>query len=645
MDKPEYEDRFPEGPYKTERKVQDHISEKALRDLPKSSYSIKADPYTASLPVSTPYNILSRFLKTVGGQYKGQDNLDGGNVKQYANSVLSKFLNAFDSMRMRLGINYRFLPIAENSIRGKYLVDEMRKSIAEAISVLQSTTFTNLAINNYVLETDMNMGSATTTTIDGKQVYTDITDVVYGTAVYYQIFLQEALSVMNFHNSFRLKQGTAIRDGWSREVPLINSFFGLMNKSAFLNLLDSINLSFEGEYVDTDFMSQINILSLMPSRKANDLVDPVLEIETFMIHPSKFKLYQLNGEELELVFDDAELVSGDGVSFWQACADIKDNLSLFATKAWAREIFKPGVVSALTESGTARYNAIKENFDVIINAFTYFKPCFADFRECLDTMTRTGTLSWTKHFRPSVVKDTDAELYQNLIVDDIFKMVMSGADEAAFNKITKRWATFSMWNIYTGIPQYDAKQGGAFITLSTKEYSYDVEDADQIQYVPTMFKYLKDSNNAIVYAVSRKGRVVGLDYEAVVMNNVSVLSRLVPISSQNNLKLRVPSVSYIKPFTDEQGHVIPGSDVLDDAENSFVYYLLTKIFGVCKVTKTVGAVTVADYSLDPDLLAIYQTEIEDVTNIAITYARANAPFRGTTSTEGLIGFAAITSEK
>lgn len=39
----------------SEGSVKDLISQKAMRDLPKSSYAIKADPNTAALPTSEPY--------------------------------------------------------------------------------------------------------------------------------------------------------------------------------------------------------------------------------------------------------------------------------------------------------------------------------------------------------------------------------------------------------------------------------------------------------------------------------------------------------------------------------------------------------------------------------------------------------------
>lgn len=642
-DNPEYDYSFPSGPQK-EGSINDAISIKALSGLPHSSYSVKADPYQASLPMSTPYNILAPFLKKVGGNYKGESNIDGGNIQQYANSTTSKMLDYFDSFRMKLKLNYRYLPnesIEAPSGSGKYLgkalVDEMRKSIAEAVSVLQSTTFTSLAINSFAVETDLPLGSGETVNIANGETeikaYTSTTDVIYAMSIYYQEMLQEGLSVMNWHNSFRLKQGTAIKNAWGREVPNLNSFFGLMNKKAFLSLLNSINLSFEGEYVDKDFMEQINYLSFMPSRRSNAITDPVLELQVKLAHPSKFKIYVLgsNGKIVNTddtpFYDDAKLglnITVDGetkfVNYWDVCDSLKDYLSLEATQRWARGSYTPGGISG---TDNARYNLIKTYFDVIIASFVYFKPLWADYRECLDIMTRTGTLSWTKGFRPSITQDTDAQLFSNLIVDDIYRMVLSGNDVLTYNDATKRWQTFSQWNMYTGIPEYDSKEGGAFITFSSKDFSGIASVSEQIEYLPIMFDPQPSSNNIYVVGVSRKGSVCNITYDSVNMSENRILQRLAPLSSQSDLKIRVPYLRYTN------------NSSLTDSERSTLYKTLTQIFGMCKVALTE---TTTDMALDPDILAIYQIEINDITNEAITYARANAPFRGTTSEQGLLGF-------
>lgn len=627
----------------TEGSVHDMISQKAMKDLPKSSYAIKADPYTAALPTSEPYPLLAKFNRIADASYSGEDNIDGGNVQQYANSTTSAFLKYFDSFRLKYKVNYRYLPIHSGSNIGKSLIDEQRKSIAEAVSVLKATTFTQMAINNFAVVTDLAMGSAQPVNIapegqDAIMAYTDLTDVIYAMSIYYQIFLQDALSVMNWHNSFRLKQGTAIRDAWNREVPNLNSFFGLMNKKAFLSLLESINLSFEGEYIDKDFMTQMNILCLMPSRRSNSITDPVLELQIGWEHPTVFKLYLLDGNgqatEKYKFFDDAALklsipVNGSAtdVSYWDACDSLRDYLSLEATKLWARSSYSP---ASITGTDNARYNQIKAYFDVITACFVMFKPLWADYREALDVMTRTGTLNWTKGFRPSIVKDTDAGLFYNLIVDDIYNMALSGPDVVNYDTATKRWRTYSKWNMYTGIPAYDTKAGGSFLSFSFKSaMNTGADDTEQLEYLPVLFSYDAAQLNCV--GVSRDGHECAITTGAVKMSEVPVLSRLAPLASQKDITIRVPTF-------DSSDNV----EIMDSNEHvSTLYKTLTQMFGLCRVETSNASGISYDYSLDPDILAIYQEEVSDITNLAITYARANAPFRGTTSSADLLGFKSV----
>lgn len=108
MDNTMYEDHS-KGP-NNEGNLDTRIGIKARSSLPKSTYAIKADPYEASIPAANPYDLIAPFNRTVGGSYAGKDNLDGGNVQQYANSYNSKTLNAFDFARMALAVNYRFIP-------------------------------------------------------------------------------------------------------------------------------------------------------------------------------------------------------------------------------------------------------------------------------------------------------------------------------------------------------------------------------------------------------------------------------------------------------------------------------------------------------------------------------------------------------
>lgn len=659
MSDPQYEGVL-KGPT-PEGDVQDGLAIKALRDLPKSSYSIQADPYSSALPGSEPYPPLARFNKTVGGSYGGMRNIDGGNAQQYANSVRSKMLAFFDFFRLKLDLNYRYRPMKlnkmptttgpDNHYVGYALVDQCRQSISEAVSVLNATTFTQMAINNYVIETDMPLGSAVrkeiTVTENGKQlkkfVYFKLTDVIYASLTYYQLVLQEILQFINWHNSFRLKMGTAIRSSWNRETPNLNSLFGMFKKKSFTALFDSLCLGLPGEFVDVTWAKQVNMLSLMPSRRSNAFTDPVKELQVRHVHPT-FRMYLAvatsSGTTYERVFDSEtdlarDLYAGNlGVltSMFDAIDQAEDYLSIEHVMEWAR------AADPLNINDNAYFNYVNNRISAVQSCFTKFKEAFADVRETLEVVSRTGLVTWQKGFRPSVTKDTDAQLFDNMIVDHVYQVVMSGAPSVTINTDTKRWKTYTLWNMYSGIPAFDVMSGGCFITFSGKnivtstkvgEQTVDLDPDHVSDYLPIMFYAQKAPSDmahstATLYAVSRDGYCVDIDNTEVKMSTSDTLNRLVPLASQDGLMVKLP----VMP---DKMHKFGGSDEnLDTKHASTIQKTLLDSFQV--------AADALDQFVNPDLIAVYEIEIEDITNESVAYARLTGPFKGSVAYQSKLGF-------
>lgn len=618
------------------------ISVKSLRDLPKSSYSVQADPYTAALPGSEPYAILNRFNKTIGGFYGGDRNLDGGNVQQYANSLRSKFLHANDFCRLPLGMNYHYIPtkvteaqLQANKYKGFALIDEQIRAVAEATSTLQSTTFTQMAVYNYSVATDMPMGSSynnasTYKADDGTElkVYDDLNDVIYSACRYYQIFWLKVLGLFDYHNSFRLKMGTMIRSAWNREVPALNSLFGLFKKKSFLSLLNSMAMSLPGEYIDREFALQFSKTCLIPSRRSNSISDPVLETQVEYNEVNRFILLFRSGvgddKTYEVVFDSKidlfKTVPNikDGKSFKDAVHDAMTLLSAEDTMKWARN-----QGSSATTNDTVRFNTVRAQLDVVQACITTMKKAFTDIREVLDTCARTGIVTWYKGFRPSIVKDDDAALFKNLIVDDIYKLALGGAATVTLNSDTKRFRTYSFWNMYDGIPEFDAWSGGSFLTFSLKVVEDPDDDPDLIMnYLPDALTYLDNGSRPIVYTVTRLGTEYTLTTSSIQLSRYVGTRRLVPLDSQDLLNANVVTLSPVVSPTVDQA-----------SDYSFIAKSMTQITGMCYVNTSIPVI----YT-DPDLLAVYQIEIEDITNEMIAYARKTGPFLGAVAANSKIGF-------
>lgn len=627
-------------------KVDLGLSYKSLKNLPKTPVSLLVDPYTSALPGTQPYPLLNVYNKTIGGNYAGDRNLDGGSAQQYANSILSKFLHVFDSAVLQIGLNYRYLPIlAADTERGYYLVDEMRKAIAEASSTLAATTFTNQNLYFYGVETNLPMGSATPTyyRLDestqtwkvvtdavqptDKKVYTAIEDVIYAMCIEYQLILQSVVLSFNQFNANRCKMGEMIRMSWNRETPTLNALFGLLKKKSFLSLFDSIAYAVEGEYLDKDFMIQSNIITSVCSRRSESMNDPLMEIVAHYNLPSIFKAWVTDSEKnmlISTVYDfEKDMVykpvGGNQITFFEAVSKINGLLSANYILEWARTIHTNGI------SDNALFNKIKTYVDTISVCMTIFKTSFNDLRSILDIMSRSGINQWEKGVKLKVTADTDMIIPNNLIVNNIYTLAMSGQDEMKFNNTTKRWSGYTLWNLYYGIPEHDTYSGGCFLSFSTKKLNVNGSSDTNIGYLPIAFSVVNPSTEGvgIVRAVNRLGTAVEFDYSAIKMSTDTRLARLVPLTSQAEYVIRVP-------------HIINGKQA-SEIDLSFCYRLMQQIFGLGAVPSSKGS-EVQDISLESDIISVYDYEIEDFTNEVITYARSKGPFIANAVDTSFLGF-------
>lgn len=617
------------------------IEVKSMSKLPKSTYAVKVDPYTEATNPSNAYHFLSRFNSVIGGRYAGVDNLDGGNLIQYNNSVNSGFLRVFDSALAGIGLNYRYLPIlASDTQRGNELVNEMRKAIDEVVSSLSATTFMQQNIIYYVVKTDLPMGNAPTKTVKvitednpegtNETVYYKLADVIYAMCLEYQLKIQDIIMCFNMFNKNRTLMGTMTTMSWNREVSILNSYFGLLKKKSFLALFDSIAMNIAGEYVDQDWMRQANMFCIATSRRSDSINDPLLEISASHNQIGTFKAIICSSTAKEtgaVVYDSAEMqytIPGDSspTTFESAVKELTLKLTVNDTLYWARS-----TNSGITEND--RFNRIKALLDVITYSLTYFKTSFTDLRTILTIMSEINMVKWTLGTRLSVIRDTDTKLSRYLIVDNIYEILCSGSPSAVYNSTTKRWRTHTLWNMYYGVPEYSMKSGGSFLTFSLKHMIAPNEALTDtnIGYLPVAFTIRQLTNGTVsgpVVVLDRLGNLYHLtnndntDYTKAgfQISGDDVLARLTPLASQEGLRLLLPQ---------------PIETITNLRSQSFMYRFLLQVFGC-------GILNNGDTALDPDILCIYEYEIEDFTNEVIAYARSKGPFQVSQFTENSLGF-------
>lgn len=613
------------------------LESKTLKGLPRSNSSItvKQDPYEITLPGSNPYALMGPRCSRAGGAYKGADNLDSGLTGQIVQSESSSFLHAFDTFLMQGKANYRYLPMgAEDNAgqRGYGYVKEMLHAIDETLSLCKGTTYTVLAINNYYIKTELPMpqGDKLVSNPDVKRSLGSA-EGIYALAIHYQLYLQQVASFFNCYNKFRANQGLTIRSSWNRETPILNSLYSLLNKTAVVNSWKSLAFILNGEYFDYDWMRQMNMISSLVSRESMSIVDPIQEFVVTHTVP-KFKLYVNSSSETELdpIYDSAAVEANILGSFSSMTSRNITSLSQL-NEHFYRELSVTNILRYVRRGGVQ--STIQEwlNFVVdTVNAITLisgtFKPAMADFRTMLDVIGRIGVNKWRKDVVLEVFDNLDVAPNDNYTVRDLYKSLMSGSTHVRWNETTARWVTYTPWNYWTGIPEYDSKNGGSFITFSTKQIDVAntaVLGKQALRYMPIFITGYVTTGGAVaapIIAVNRLGTEADIDVTDFFAQVNRSTARLVPIQGLTDVKLRAP---YSKT-------------TLSAVDESFLQSACLKIFNVYSHDKTINVNT--DLAVSPDILCFIGVEIADLQSEMITYARENGPFVVNNSGQSSIGF-------
>ena len=624
-----------------------YLFNKTTKGLPRpgSSITVKADPYALVLPDSDPYSLVNSPNSKVGGSYGGVENLDGGVTNQIISSELSSFLHTFDSMLLRCRVNYRYLPVdPTDTKRGKGFVREMEQAIDEVISIAKSTTYTQLGINQYYIKTDLPIydsdDDSFTSNLEKEYSCGDPAGL-YAILICYQTYLQAFAQVFNAYNKFRANQGLMKRSSWNRETARLNSYFSLMNKNSIIGQFKSLAYVLNGEYFDQEWMKQFNMIGSLISRKSDAMVDPIKEI-TCTHNIPKFKIYTktttktVNGEESveATIFDSTvldNLVKNNLNPTIAGLNTFADALDYFSFKLSVNDtlfyVRNDTVYSLTTEA--SRMNALSDFISLLINAAGLFKPAMGDLRTMLDVVQRTGSNAWVKSTTLEVFDSLTSPSLQNMTVDNIYQSLMSGADEVLWDTSTLRWRYYTIWDYYYGIPEYDAKSGGCFLTFSTKSIESAASYPAAGDYLPVFIHSFLSASDASrsgsIYAINRLGSSYTLSIKRFDPKINPSSARLAPLTT-SSFKIRVPGLTSAKPST---------------LDLSFLQAACLKAFG--SFSNSADEVTeTTDLTVNPDQLCLIPIEIEDLTNEMIKYARCKGPFVVNFDSQPNIGFLGLT---
>lgn len=704
------------------QEVQDGINVMARKNMYKSSYAIKVDPYNELNQASTVYDFITKPNSTYSPSYLGETNLDGGYTSQYLTSTSSKLLDVVDTMIAQISINYRFLNLDNryesviNNVtrynRGDMLLRKMYDAINETLSQLDATTFTYLSMNtNYAVMTSLTIpdvepdytfdqtdieypnGENTGHRLIKVNVYTDPAAVILVTSLAYQIPLMNAILGFNYVNKAKFHEAEMLHMNYDRETDPLNSFFGQLMKSTFTTKLNSIILALKGEYVDVDFIKTLNMITQVNSRDANDMIDPVTEIVGQIIEPEFTAVFSEREALIQEISTDpytetnamncfAKVRSTASCIWFQTqhatvinqgntyiCSDtfttnlgtyklrsyasiIGYDYSMTGLLAWARRYngvplsniaadlsnvtayeVTGSVITSAQLDATKLYNRLEQCVTGIAGVLNKFKTAFPDLRTVYDKLTPIGVVNWTKGVELQISTKFDNSISHFIIIDDIYKSVLSGPSIVTFSPTTGRWSANTFWDKYEGIPEYDKMSGGQFITLSGRTLdcagSYDTN----IEFMPRLYNFTHEDYDTTryVFGVSRRGDIVKIDFtQGTSVTSNPTLRRLAILPHQQTDTIRIP---YIYTIVNMNSTTLGRGEIVA----SWLEMNLSRVFGTFR--KQDESIT-----LKTSLIAFYSYEILNESSNMIAYAKAAGVFRGTTDREPAIGFKGLTRQ-
>lgn len=661
-------------PQVEDKGVAEGINKIAMKDLPRTSYAIKTDPYTEANQAEEPYNMITAYGSSYSPSYKGDDNLDGGYTSQYTTAVRSRLLNVFDAGKLEIGINFRFLHITERhrvdgdnivvesdeilplnvpdnmGSRGSQLLRKMYDAITEAMSQLEATTFINMALpHDYSVVSSLLIPDVAHVnvryTLDGVEYqgyyYTDPAAVMLLMSLEYQTMMQQTSLDLKNVSKLKNNQALMLKMNYERETAPLNSYFGQINKAAFKNMLDSIILTIQGEYIDLDWMRQTNIVTNLNSRQADDMLDPILEIcahynmmHYIAVFNSKTAAVEADSavEDLiegayaanviwvghEYAGSNRTVTTTDGDvetvrSFDAVSRDILALTSTYDNLAWSRD--------PEHGDGVTRYNTIVNRLRVRNIVATRIKTNFGDLRAIFDKLTGLGIVNYTKGVTFELSDTLNVQPKNYLIVRDMFKTLLSGNMNMNFDVNTGRWTAYALWDKAYGIPLYDAKSGGAFITFCCKILNCNNSQNCEIEYIPELFTCPNIYTDG-VHFLNRLGVETAVFANPIEGLAADVnLSRLAILEVFDTLDFKAPSYE----------------EMDDNVNNAWLNRVLLDIFK-CYCNNY-------DYIISEDIIAIYHYQVVSITKSMTTYAKAYGPIKGTRTAEANIGFAGLSGVK
>lgn len=617
------------APKQTESKSGEIFSRKPFTGLRLgASITTKANPYQDAALQSQPYNVVGENSPVIDVNYGDKENLSGNILTRILSDENSTLLNTFDAFSLGLKAKYRHVDISAVEITkngsGKVtavkIVNpgnvaynlELVKAIEDSISKGYAETFTQLPImSNLTVKTKTqtyNSNKATFYVYSGLVTLPEVGDAAPTELVYegskgllalllaYQTYLQSLHLALSKYNKLMAMEQHLKDVSFNRDDVTLNQVYGLLKKSSFVSALKGLATTVKGEYLDIDWLSKVAKFALVPSRKSAGMVDPLLDINA---------RYQW----VPIVFSIGEF-SADTSEWYDGIGDFSDDIEPYEILKWARRV--DNGLENITP--TAYYNKLTDAVDEIVAASYVFKSEVTELRTLLDVFNRVGLTRWSKGAVINIM--TNIPQYRpvyNVTVHDIYRAMYSGDPVLAFNDVTMRWQIHSLWNKYTGIPQFERFYDGQQLIFSSKRFPVDEADPGHITskyLVPQLFVESTSDNPYDLEMLNRVGVTFGVvESDPTDITDANYTGRFDLL--KQGFKVSFPLV------------IIAGEG--KELIRSYALAALESVFGVSGIKLDVGE-PVYMVNVSNDIIGYVDVELESTVNEMISYAKTYGPF-------------------
>lgn len=602
--------------------IKPEFQAKAFRDMSFESFSMKIDPYAEISYQADPYAVLNKVNPVVDAVYPGRSNISGSVIPQLQNGTTSTFKSVPDCLREFVVINYAYCKgnsvsnadsklITDTDITGgKREVGTVNQLMVQPFNdVLESISaeaYYDLPFFKWKVPTTRELADHTVV----QRTYT--TEPMIDVLLNYQSIIQAVATVPLRYRVLRSLEKHLKDMCYMNGSEKLNSMFGYAKKAAFVNQIKGVSETLLTQYLDDYWYNQISMLVAIPCRKANDMLDPLIDV---------IPEYKINANLIVTDSDNNTIINFNYyVTLMNAIHNFLDLTSPYYVLNLARD---PDTVAEHIREWS---NNLIDYCGIIVDYMQHLETDFKEMITAFKRMAKVGFTEWKTGKFVNVDKlEENYEPKFNKLIFDIVRSGFTGGRNITYNLVTNKWNTYSLWDKYLGLPTYDYISGGSILTFSTKRIVKPEGTPSSIA-VPVLC-YGKGENGKFEIEVLTRDNTEHLiekNYSTFSTGAIArVLGRLVPLTSADTAEFLIPEcdITLIKSKPKDQAWIIN---------------LLVTMFGYGKAIVDTG---VTDFNSNSDALCFIDLEIDDLTNAIQTFCRQHSPFRTIkASVEPQLGF-------